>query len=1026
MISNAKKRNVFIVLLALLSIYFFLSGAFFAKNNEAEAHAQENGFVLSSELPTDISKGDSLSVPQGKFGDAEATAYVIAPDGSVYVGDTVKLQKHGTYRIQYSAVVDGEVLLHEETFTIENTAHGFNDERSTAEYVENAELAKRDGLLVDLVQGDTFTFNQAIDLNEFSREDAPVKFTIIPQKEGSFDVKAITLTFTDLYDSDNKAEIKYFFEENETSYWNRCLARANDQTWKGWDNTQAVPKLWVNTYGTYYNFYPKDNFSYNGNEANNILATQYLGAHIDVDTNEMLYASYAFRQNLDVCGSVVDLDDNSYQDKLFKGFTTGEVIVSVKCESYAVPSAQLLFLRLGNADLTVEKVSDDNAPTIVLSENVDTQSYGVVGGSFPVPDAVGLDGESDGYVNVKTRVYYEYERDNGIYHTVSENYTKEISVVNGRFKTEKAGKYSICYSASDYNENYTERVINVAVVEVDASITDIYLRDGYLTAIESGNLIKLAVVEDYEGGYRNLGGRDDVAIDYAIDKDGKNVEYSGNEIVGYSFIPNEAGIYTVSITLTDYVGTKKTVTYDIEATKQVSPAFDKTIDLPKYIIEGAEYVLPDAMGKNANGTETKASVTINDGNGLRKYTSGSKTTFLADRRGNAEITYSLNTNKQSFSIPVIALREGKTIDASKYFVGENFEATVEQKGVLLNFSGDSDVTFINSLLDEVFNVTFELGGFGENFTEFSICLTDSIDISEKVEMTFLYNGVGVDVYVNGEMKQRNFINVVASASEISVGWDVNTDSWLIGTSSRLEVVESVYGLPFDGFTSRKVYMDFSVKNNGTEASILVKKIVNQDMGSISKSDNRQPELIIEGEFNELLREHGSVLELFSAVGGDVLSPYCSVTVTVEFNYQTVTAMDGTELRDADCSNRKTYQLPLTEYGVYTITYKTTDWNYRTKSLSLLMKVEDFEPPILTVNNDYEVKNGVVTLSEISATDNHSETVAIYITAFTPSGKIVYIKDNTFVAEEKGDYILSIMAMDEFGNCTEVQSVITVD
>ena len=1020
-----KSKKVLITLLSTISLCCLSLGTVLTEKQTVNVQADSN-FTLQTSLPSSLSKGDTLSVPKGMFGDTAATAYVIAPDGSVYASDKVTVQKHGVYTIQYSAVVNGEIVLHEETFKVDSAAYTFNNEKSTATYVENQELAKRDGLLVNIAQGDTFTFNQVIDLNNFTAENPSVKFTVVPQQDGKFDTKSITVTFTDLYDPNNKAEVKYFIEESEYTFWNRCLARANNQAWKGWDNTQSTPYLWVNAYGHYYNFYAKNDFSYNGTEVHNLLKRQYLGAHVIVDTNEICIAWKAFIQNIDVAGTVVDLDDASYQDELFEGFTTGEVLVSVSCEGYTKPSAQLLFLTLGDADLSSTETTDAVPPTIVLSDETDITSNGIVGGSFPVFKAVGLDSQSDGYVDVKTRVYYNYNREDGVYHTASTDYVKEISVTNGKFKTEKAGKYAICYSAVDYYGNYTERVINITVTDTKADITNIYLQEGYATTIQRGNLVELAKVIGYEGGYRELGGRDEVVVDYEITKGEKKITYFGNDVSGYFFIPEEEGSYDVSITLTDYVGMQKTVSYTIAVTKQTAPAFTQQIHLPKYIVEGAEYVLPDVYGKSVSGTSTKASIMINDGNGLRKYTSGSKTTFLADRRGNVEITYSLNANTQSFTIPVVALREGRTIDASKYFVGNNFKASVESKGVLLALSGDSDIEFINALLDEVFVATFELGGFGENFNEFTIGLTDSEDISQRVEMTFLYNGKGVDVYVNGELRQKNVIVTTSASDEVTVGWDAPTASWMIGSSLRFEMDENVYGLPFDGFTSRKVYMDFSAKTNGTNATVFVKKIINQDMGTISKSDNRQPDMILEGGYDGLMNAQGSILNLFSAVGGDVLSPYCSVTLTVLYNDQPVTAVDGTLLSEADCSNGKSYQLQLSEYGEYTIMYTVKDWNNRTNGIALLMRSADCEAPKLSMDSTYTVKDGKVILSDISVRDNYSIDVMVYTTVITPSGKMLYVKDNTFSAEEKGEYEVSVMAMDEFGNCTEIQLVITID
>ena len=75
--------------------------------------ADNYAFILQAPIETELNKGDTLSVPKGKFGDIDATACVYAPGGDVFTGSSVYLDTHGTYIVQYTAKAEGKTFVHE-------------------------------------------------------------------------------------------------------------------------------------------------------------------------------------------------------------------------------------------------------------------------------------------------------------------------------------------------------------------------------------------------------------------------------------------------------------------------------------------------------------------------------------------------------------------------------------------------------------------------------------------------------------------------------------------------------------------------------------------------------------------------------------------------------------------------------------------------------------------------------------------------------------------------------------------------
>lgn len=1023
-----KKYSLFV-----MTITAILFGLFAGLNVIGVFASNHKEFALSMPISEYLKKGDVLIVPDGAFGDLTADTFVYAPDGQVYVDKNVELSVSGDYFIRYTAEENGKAYLHDEKFTVENPSVQFSGNASSAEYVYNDAKAKRDGLLVSIAPNETFYYNGIIDFNEYSDMNPPVKFTLSPNEKGVYDAIVMKVTFTDVYDGNNKVEWRISCTDGDTtnpSIWQPSLVRANNQAWKGWCYSGAQPRLWVNNYGTYIEIYNDDTYDYgNGKFAEDVLAKQEVGCWLDVETNSFWTYTYSHASKQRGSAFAIDLDDNSYQETLFDGFTTGEVYMSVTCERYNQPTANLLFTKIGSHDLKQETVKDDKAPEIKVDEGA-LSPIASVGYAYPVEKAVGLDNMC-GYVDVKTRVFFGYDRAEGIYKTKGGAYQKEISVVNGKFNTKEAGEYSIVYSAVDYSGNYTEKVVKVTAVDMPEDINSVTLNSDYAMQAQAGNVIELATVESYVDNFALNGGIARITIDYEVfKKNGEKREeqtVSGNGIVGYSFVPSSVGEYEVVISLSNYVGYTVEEKYIVTVEEQNGLAFVKKPDLPKYLVSGVEYVIPDLEGVTKDGKKEFAQITVHDGNGAKDYQSGSKIQFTADANGMATIAYAFSSGIKSYEIPVIETREGKTVQAEKYFISTTASASAQEKYVQIDFAEDGTVEYANELLADGFTTTFSVVNFGAGFTSLGVCLTDGYSEDKKATLEFRFNGKGVDAYVDGELRVKNVIADVADAMDLTVGYNPETLSFTIGSSISLSITNTDYGYGFDGFNSKKVYLAFAYEGVTAQSSIFVKKIFNQDMGSISQSDNRNPAISIMGDYGLLLRGKGKYIDVYSAVACDVLSPYTSITVSVEYNYMPIEAVDGQLLSSVDCSNGKEYKVKLDAYGEYMITYTARDWNKKVASTSIIITVADIVAPTLNIEGEVAstAKIGTVNLPQITVTDDNTQNPVLYVVVFAPNGEVIYVKDGVFTANVSGEYELRITAMDDFGNSVTKKYVIIV-
>ena len=148
----------------------------------------------------------TLNLPTGSFGQTQATALVTYPDGNVVTADkALQLNQGGVYGVEYRAVVDGKMLKHTDSFTVDMPLYSLSNEASTAVYgvdennVWSSWNSGREGLMLSLAPKDVFRYNDVINVYESSVSNYAFQFAFAPTTVGKSDAQAMYVSFTDIY-----------------------------------------------------------------------------------------------------------------------------------------------------------------------------------------------------------------------------------------------------------------------------------------------------------------------------------------------------------------------------------------------------------------------------------------------------------------------------------------------------------------------------------------------------------------------------------------------------------------------------------------------------------------------------------------------------------------------------------------------------------------------------------------------------------------------------------------------------------
>lgn len=1019
--SRMKKRANILLALGLSSALCFSLASVIQTNAGAEG---EGTFSLDGELEESYDVGERLNLPKGTFTvdgkNYEAVTTLYNPDGTVTAADSVTLKTEGRYTLEYTCTQTGQA--EEYTFTVDKDLIEFDGEgliKSSSVYGKDESVYDTGltGLNVELYANETMNFNQVIDLNDFAAGESIFKMYVIPETLGYYNARTLKFRFTDIYDPDNYLDVyasamQVAEPENETN-----VTKFNTTYLLGGANGQVPTGIeWRNTDGTLYTVHqanlfgflaPVSPYGYKNKQEN--VGKEYLELGFDLNEKTVTSTSSEGKSNV-----VVDLDAE-YMNTKWKGFTTGEVRLSVTAREYRTNKIpyRMIFTEIGGAEL--KGTEDKEGPEITVDfgeyeENNLPEAF--KGEEYPVFDFTAYDYFTE-VKSTSVKVFYDY----------NSSARKEVTIKNGKFVPDRTGQYTIEYTATDYYGNENKKTVEILSVLPKKPALDI--SSERVTEVSAGDTVQIADVSA-------SGGSGEVEVTVFA----KNGEHEA-EITDGKFTADYAGEYTITYTAADFLGNTAEEEYKVTVKDDKKPEILDDACLPKYLLEGFEYKVPVPTGLSygARTQKTNVTVRITDGNGTTECTTG-RHTFKADQNGKAEIKYIVTdkngTTEKSYTLPVLTVKNGTGYDLSKYFYSDTVTAEARQNDILLSAASgtkEQTVEFVNAVITDGLNLGVKVNSAENNFSSFSIYLTDAENENISIRLQFVKGAdAGSDSYMiyNGDDKlliDPSFYN----DEEIALTYS-ESDRNIHIVNAAAKITETVSGETFEGFSGKKVYVRFVFEEVSGAASISVSKINSQLMSNYS-GDSVKPMVYIFGEYAKKYSLNDTI-PVLNALAGDVIDPSPDITVTLtDHNGEIVTSVDGVRLENV--SAEEVLYFKAEKYGNYLLTYTATDEAGKTTTYYRAINVEDIVPPEIQVNG--EIAETVKTGSDVavpfaSVTDNLDEAPMLLRILVLPDGSQTILSEtaDAFRAVYSGVYKLRYIAWDSEGNFSMTEFTVTAE
>lgn len=1022
----------FFFALAIGCFAFLNSGCFAFLNNANHTYAYDMVISEEQQVKEVYEFGSSFTVPSASFNvdgqDIPATDhYVVYPNGVTYTSDTIKLTVEGEYTIVYSAIVNGQKIKDESVkFKVYNNPWKYDYDSTTVTYEESL-LHKPGtaGLHLTLSDGDMWTHNRVIDLSdntsfeplfEFSPWNCSMKVTKIKEdgtvinRKNDPEATDILIRLTDCYDENNYINLKlHYYRLSATRYQTYITV-----TSPGVDSIglrEDGGKIIINnkSHRIVRNDAHFGSYSAEGFRSSN-------GAKLYYDNETKVISYYDGHQLL----YVTDLDNKDiYTNNMFKGFTTGEVYLSVYSElnNDAQTNYDIYSIDGVKGEALTETIIDDKAPVI----NVDIKESLVRDGiaiaknePFKIFDAKAYDVNMSG--EVSTIVYYNYGYENNMCMTY-----------NGVFTPKETGSYAIVYSAVDAFGNTTIRPIELTCVD-KAKTIDLVLGE-FASSYENAKVNKLP-----DFSFETLNNVKNIVLDITIEKDGEvySVDPTAN-----TFYLEDAGTYKITYAYGDgIVSYTESYNINLASSKNVSLDADK-VAFPEYFIKGMKYTLDPVNGYTYD-TGKKVShepefFVSNDG---AEFVKANMNDLFIEANETIQFKYSFTANGETVEYVTDSFKVvNNAFDASKqmfkerylqhnYFVGE-LTATQQNGAVMLapNKLGTANIDFINVLSLEAFQFEFTVPEGYNNFATLEIKIIDFYDRDNIITIAYRGNDKTSYVKINDSLEDtisRPFVSSTAFRVEQSSGTKF-TEASGVSLDAR------------QTFTSDKVLLHLSFIGVSGNAAINVSKINGQQFTAFASDlpGNITVDTTYKGSYGL-----GETVKCFNAIAHDVMNPFYGKNFTVEVKYispegfaEIVTDVNGKSLKFANSWSFEEdyYSFVLSKIGSYRVTYNYTDQGNKPASAVNLIQVGDTEPPKFQIKKEGQTldKNTVINVKlndtyefpGIQATDNITPTnqMTIRIVLMRPDTSMINITTGSYQFLDKGLHRVSYMVFDGAGN-----------
>ena len=939
-------------------------------------------------------QGDTLYVPDRTLNvggtEVTATVTVTLPDGTTTTSKTVTMKLAGQYTVKYTAMVNGRVYSQTETVMAKYATVTYGKDGTSTEYGAHALAPSVEGLKVRLAEDDTLLFNEVIDLNNVTENDVLFEAFATADTIGTVDFKKLFVQFTDVEDSSNYFKVRYIHTQSSTGGpYTYILAGGNGQPMTGWEggnwNIIHVDNQWGA--GVRHSF--ASDYGANSSE----IGKTRLSLRFDA-ASKCVYNGTTL---------IIDLDNPKHFSSLWDGFKSGKVRMSVWADDYATNTANFVITKAAGIDLTSDTMEEITPPDITVHTEytADTMPKAQVGQAYAIPTATAFDAYS-GDSAVKASVYYNY----------LSSMPSNVAISNGTFTPTYAGTYAIVYEAQDYMGNVAKEILWVdALTEISAPV--ISLTEALVSEVNAGEEVILP-------GYTVAGGSGACDVKIYV-SDGKT-EWEVNG----AFRPSVVADHTVRYVATDYIGLMGEYTATIKVNKGTAPVFVDKPELPKYMIAGAYYYIPELYAEDYTSGELVrklATVNVTDANGTKTIAAGEQ--YIPEVTNNFDtvtITYDVDGVTYSVEIPTVKAKDDDGIYVGNYFdlSGAKLELN-DETGLLSATAPNGSWTFANALVAHEVVIGIKADTTKSEFDGIKITFTDSKDESVAISANLYKKGSNSNFVT--DVKEFD-IEVGFTAQSANTAFEIGyKDNSFLLNGSAIAFKNTVSGEPFTGFPSGKIYVNFEFINATVGKAAYSMVEVNGQKVNSTTIDRVSPKIVILGVRGGTFPIHSNIV-LPAAIAGDTLDPNVEFSLTVSTpDLQVVTSVDGLYLENVDPT--KEYEISLEAYGQYKVTYTAKDsFSGRKSTLTYAVNVDDASGPMIIFDHAFQTTAKVgelLIIPNFRVEDNvcDADKIGFMKSCLTPTGEIVelYEESNSILTTKAGVYQLRVFAIDEAGNQT---------
>lgn len=890
-------------------------------------------------------------------------------------------------------------------------------------------------------------FSNVVDISSFSSNDILFAFTPLATARGNADFNEFNVKLTDAEDEDNYLLIKI-----KPSQWFPATFTAETAELEpcGYQYGDYRPGYSEGTWGFNDKYYV--GFDGTTNEAALPSLDDNLPEYLKFDKMEARHRSiilhYDFadkavwvtgQQGYKYCIMDLDWSESVGYGKEWDGFSSGKVKLSFCSKQHRSGSPSYMVLNAFNTPLNGAEVSDTQAPVLTFGEEVSegTAPSALVGRSYSLPTFTCLD-TVDGETACKI--------------VLTDPDGKEVTVTDNAFVPEKAGFYTISYSASDKAGNLVQKTLRFTAQKAAPAVSvyaeaetldvsvgeEVSLPEAQFTAGEGAYIVKTDV-RIVRAGYP----QETIEVDQGV------------------FIPLFEGEYRAIYSATDWLG----FTHSTELVYNVSAAdgmiVHGTVQHLRRLFDGVRIILPELNAYDyettwGTGIAQAVEVTLSGNGQSETLPAGSVFTPDIEKFG-TELTVTYTVGGASVESYTVEIREKPDPAAEDYvndgsyqlddyfLFGEGVNVEYNAAGEELEYyrirteegaAGSRSFGFANPLQAEGFTVTFFVPATMKNFSALRFSLRDSFDASVGFDLvleditsstdpgikdtdTFLTTNGGKKYTLYGSYNYWLYQDN-AYASEVAGSLTItyrDGSIYDVNGNEVCKIEENVDGRAWKGFASGMVYLDvtfegvgslsvadYQAEEYGSTAAIALTSLCGQafyvtyretenEAGETQYKlmdfyDLANPLIVLEGTLPTGL-VLGQTVSVPAVHAYDALSPYTEVRVTVQ-------SPDGSVVF-ADELYRDGLSFTVENYGLYYIRYVATDATGNTSQATYTIGASDTTAPTIALSSEEELhgKAGkIVSIPNAVVQDDRDEAPRLFLYVIGPDAAMEVLGEVT--------------------------------